>query len=180
MCVLYPEDEKQLDTLNYIEQEFKDYAYILHDKDFNEVGELKKEHIHIMVKVKEPITLSAFSKKIDLAENYITPTKGSYINGLRYLVHADDEDKFQYSIKEVKGPLKKNLQKSLDSDKTEAEYVIDICDLIDNYDYIDLGSFVRILANSGLWSTYRRSQYTFNQLISNHNLEYLKQNKNLT
>ena len=40
--ILYPENEKHNLALDYIKHNFENYIYILHDKDFNELGELKK------------------------------------------------------------------------------------------------------------------------------------------
>lgn len=174
MLVLYPDDETHVDVMNYVEEFILEYAYILHDKDVNEKGEIKKEHYHVVIKFNEGITISSLSKKLNLDENYITPTKGSYVYGLRYLVHADHKDKYQYEVSDVVGPLKSRLIKSLNGDKTESDYIIEIFNLIDNSDYIELSSFLRYLATQGMWTYYRRNAYTINQLISIHNMEYMK------
>lgn len=178
MLVLYPDDQSHQDALLYI-QEFLDYAYILHDKDFTDTGEIKKSHYHVVIKYSNSKSISAISKELKIGENYITPTKKNYINGLRYLIHADDEDKFQYELDEVIGPLKKQLKKSLDKDKDETDAVLELLELIENEDYLSMQSFVRLIANSGLWSYYRRNAYTFNLLLSEHNHEILKRNGSL-
>lgn len=169
MLILYADDESHMLVLDYIQENIKEYAFILHDRDFNEVGEIKKEHYHVIIKFPSPRSISGLSKELNIKENYIEPTKKSYVYGLRYLIHADDEEKFQYEINDVVGPLKEQLKKSLDSDKTEADYVLEIMSIIDNLDYIYITDFVKIIANSGLWSYYRRNAYTFNQVISEHN-----------
>lgn len=179
MLVLYPDDETHQDTLLYIQEFIDNYAFILHDKDFNENGEIKKAHYHVVIKLSNNKTISALAKELKIGENYITPTHKSYVKGLRYLIHADDEDKYQYDFEEVIGPLKKQLKKSLTADKDEADAVIELLELIEKHGELSMQSFVRIIASSGLWSVYRRNSYTFNLLLSEHNYKFQKKRGSL-
>lgn len=94
---LYPDAEnydcaKVLDT---IKSKFKEWAFAAHDSDVNDDGELKKLHIH-WVGRGDPRTLSAVSKFLGIPEHDIEI--GRNFNSLvRYLIHMDDPDKFQYS-----------------------------------------------------------------------------------
>ena len=96
MIILYPDDITHSEILDCVMCNFEEYAYILHDRDFYENGELKKEHYHVLIRVEEACTISSLSKKLGIGENYITPTMKNYVNGLRYLIHKDDKDKYQY------------------------------------------------------------------------------------
>lgn len=174
MIVLYLEDDSHFCAFQYMIKNFKDYAYIVHDKDFNENGELKKEHIHFLVKFKNPRSIEGLANEIGIKSNYIEDTKKDYKQGLRYLIHLDDKDKYQYNINEVYGPLKKILLKEIEQAKTEPEYIIDIISIIDSLNYIYVRDFSQIMCSKGLWGYYRRNASIINQIINEHNNFYLK------
>lgn len=102
--ILYPEDVTHMYALTIIQEKY-DYAMILHDKDKLENGETKKEHYHVVIHFKNARSRKATAKELGIEENYIT---GCDLKAqLRYLVHIDDKDKYQYEIDEVEGTLKK-------------------------------------------------------------------------
>ena len=73
----------------------------LHDKDVNEDGEIKKPHWHILLSFEGPVTLKAV-EKIALQLNCPEPRKVGSGKGLvRYMIHKDNPEKFQYSIDEI-------------------------------------------------------------------------------
>lgn len=98
---LYPDSEsydcEQL--LSVIRSKFIDWAYILHDKDTDDNGELKKPHIHWVGRA-TPRTLSVVSNFLGLPENDIEVVK-NFDNMVMYLIHLNDIDKFQYSPDDV-------------------------------------------------------------------------------
>jgi hypothetical protein len=102
---LYPDSEsydcEQL--LSVIRSKFIDWAYILHDKDTDDNGELKKPHIHWVGRA-TPRTLSVVSNFLGLPENDIEVVK-NFDNMVMYLIHLNDIDKFQYSPDDVETNL---------------------------------------------------------------------------
>lgn len=102
---LYPDSESyDCETLlSTIRSKFIDWAYILHDKDFNENGELKKPHIHWVGRA-TPRCLSVVSNFLGLPENDIEVVK-NFDNMVMYLIHLNDIDKFQYSPDDVETNL---------------------------------------------------------------------------
>lgn len=75
----------------------------LHDKDVNADGEVKKEHWHILLSYDGPVGLSAV-KKITDELNCPIPQKIASGKGLvRYMIHMDNPEKFQYSKSEIVG-----------------------------------------------------------------------------
>lgn len=98
---LYPDSESyDCETLlSTIRSKFIDWAYILHDKDVNENGELKKSHIHWVGRA-TPRCLSVVSNFLGLPENDIEVVK-NFDNMVMYLIHLNDIDKFQYSPDDV-------------------------------------------------------------------------------
>jgi hypothetical protein len=102
---LYPDSELyDCETLlSTIRSKFIDWAYILHDKDVNENGELKKSHIHWVGRA-TPRCLSVVSNFLGLPENDIEVVK-NFDNMVMYLIHLNDIDKFQYSPDDVETNL---------------------------------------------------------------------------
>lgn len=102
---LYPDSESyDCETLlSTIRSKFIDWAYILHDKDVNENGELKKPHIHWVGRA-TPRCLSVVSNFLGLPENDIEVVK-NFDNMVMYLIHLNDIDKFQYSPDDVESNL---------------------------------------------------------------------------
>lgn len=87
-------------------QELKDsgllssYAYIYHDKDTDDKGELKKPHYHIYLRFNVSTNQNAIAKKFGISTNLIQ--RISNVSGyLAYFVHEFDKDKFQYSLDNV-------------------------------------------------------------------------------
>lgn len=102
---LYPDSESydcEL-LLSTIRSKFIDWAYILHDKDVDENGELKKSHIHWVGRA-TPRCLSVVSNFLGLPENDIEVVK-NFDNMVMYLIHLNDIDKFQYSPDDVETNL---------------------------------------------------------------------------
>lgn len=102
---LYPDSESyDCETLlSTIRSKFIDWAYILHDKDVDEKGELKKPHIHWVARA-TPRCLSVVSNFLGLPENDIEVVK-NFDNMVMYLIHLNDIDKFQYSPDDVETNL---------------------------------------------------------------------------
>ena len=102
---LYPDSESYdcEKLLSTIRSKFIDWAYILHDKDVNENGELKKSHIHWVGRA-TPRCLSVVSNFLGLPENDIEVVK-NFDNMVMYLIHLNDIDKFQYSPDDVETNL---------------------------------------------------------------------------
>lgn len=167
--VLYEEDETHKKALEYIEKNY-DYALILHDKDFDEKGEIKKPHYHVVIRFNNAKWNTALSEELKIQENYIEESR-SLKRSLLYLIHFYDEDKYQYNIDEVKGTLKKKLKEYINNDdKSENEKVLELLNFIDDsLEEISYVSFIRYCASIGYWDVYRRAAGTFEKYINRHN-----------
>ena len=101
--IVYPESAPSnwRDTLNKTHLRWIESP--LHDKDVNADGEVKKEHWHILLSYDGPVGLSAV-KKITDELNCPAPQKIASGKGLvRYMIHMDNPEKFQYSKSEIIG-----------------------------------------------------------------------------
>lgn len=182
--MLYPEEDKShLKALEYIRANY-DYAAICHDKDtfeeditINDVlhkkGEIKKAHYHVVVKFKNAKWSTALANELEIAENYIEVAH-DLKRSLLYLIHYYDEDKYQYSIEDVEGTLKRRLKETISNEgKTESEKVMDIFKEIDKCEFkIDFTIFVKHIAEIGYWDVLRRSSSLILRYLDLHNSNY--------
>lgn len=170
--VLYPEDETHQKAVEIIRQNY-DYALILHDKDVDKDGVIKKEHWHIVLKFDNAKWNTALAEDLGIEPNYIEECR-NLKRSLLYLIHYYDEDKYQYTIDEVEGPLKNKLLSYINNeDKTESEKVLEIIEEIDNmHCFIDYRVFVKHIAKKGYWDVLRRSSGIIIRYLDIHNHEY--------
>lgn len=172
--VLYPEDSTHYLALYKIQKEGYDYALIMHDRDIDDNGEVKKKHYHCVLRFKNAKWNTALAEELGIAENYIQQCR-DLKRSLLYLIHFYDEDKAQYLVKEVQGSLKVLLEQAIKNDgKSESEKVIEIFDIIDKTEYyIYYSTFCRHIANLGYWDVLRRSSGLIMRYIEEHNSNVL-------
>lgn len=111
----------------------KEYAFIKHDSDMNENGEIKKTHWHIYFKTRTRKTKGAIAKVFNINENQVDlliQFASNESSCIRYLIHADDLDKYQYEIKNISSNL--NIQPFFDLELTDLEFVKSIINDIAN------------------------------------------------
>lgn len=109
-AVIYPNEDIRhqnlLDYLNRNDTMFK-IVYIVHDKDVEEDGTIKKSHVHLMVKVKKAQRLSSFYNffKVWVDHWEVISSPDSYI---MYMLHntPDSMSKHQYDVNELQGDRK--------------------------------------------------------------------------
>lgn len=169
--VLYPnEDPTHKFALEYIQTNYSKYAYIMHDKDILEDGTPKKLHFHIVISFNNYRWRNAISTELGITPNYIEKIR-NLENSLKYLIHYNNSNKYQYSIEDVKGTLKHKLENYINSqDKTESEKVLELLSYIENYKgYLKLTDFIKYVCDTNLYDIYRRSATTFVKLLEEHN-----------
>ena len=108
--LLYPEEDlSHKEALKYISNTYE-CAYIVHDKDTDTHGEIKKAHTHVVVKFPNYRWRTALGEELKITPNYLEKCRNME-NALEYLIHFKDTDKFQYNFEDVKGILKNKLKK---------------------------------------------------------------------
>ena len=171
--LLYPlEDETHKKALEYIKTN-NDYAMIVHDKDQNEDGELKKSHTHVVLTCSNAKWNTALAEELGITVNYIQKCR-DFEGALDYLIHYNDDTKYQYSLDDVKGNLKNKLMKFINNDdKDENEKTLELITFIECFDgIISITEFARYVAKIGYWSVYRRALSSYHAMINEHNLKY--------
>ncbi len=172
--ILYEEDETHRKAIEKIKTSY-DYAIICHDRDVSEItGEILKPHYHVVLRFQNAKWSSALAEELGITDNYFEEAR-SLKRALLYLIHFYDEDKFQYSVKDVSGPLKKRLEEFVKNDgKSESEKVLEIFAEIDNIkDEIKYSVFVKHIATMGYWDTLRRSSSLIIRYLDEHNKKRL-------
>lgn len=85
---------------------FSVWAYCLHDRDVGQDGQSIKPHYHLYGRKMDdngrncPVSLSCVSVKVGLEKNAIEYAKSEKAS-IRYMIHADDTDKVQYSMDNI-------------------------------------------------------------------------------
>lgn len=174
LLLLYEDDETHRKAIKKIKESY-DYACILHDKDIDDNGDLKKPHYHFVLRFNNQRWNTALAEELGITLNYIMEPI-SLDKSLAYLIHYyEDDKKHHYDLSEVFGPLKYRLIQVINHDnKTESERVLEILELIDNSDSdIQFSVFCKYMAKMGYWSDFRRSASLFMRYIDEHNKKLL-------
>lgn len=142
---------------------YKYYWYVFHDKDVDENGTLKKKHLHLVVYDNSPATIQKAIKNFEGATlpNLVEACRNGRAM-LRYLVHKDDSDKYQYdSSSVVTNNLNQFLSAIEDSDS--------VCSLFEDYENlrtakISVGEFIQKYKQNLSSMNFYQQLSTFNLL----------------
>ena len=174
---LYPEWNNYINILAYI-QKLK-YAYIVHDKDTNENGEVKKIHSHVVIKYGGRRTLSSVKnefKTIGVPSNLINTCNERAM--LRYLIHLDDNDKYQYSKDDVKTNMIDECNSAWNDEISSEEAFLMLNKYIsetkENITAIDMNMYA---IRHGYLKGLKAYQSLLNNARIEHNQMYLKNNR---
>lgn len=130
MLLLYPEWSNYNDILQDIKGSFKNYAYIKHIPEDEE----KKEHVHLILSLDNPRTEQSLAKRLEIDKRFIGYIK-SLRGSCRYLVHMDNEEKYQYNLDQVivSNSFKSTFFKSFDDLLSDEEVLDNIYSFINDY-----------------------------------------------
>ncbi len=130
MMLLYPEWNNFDNILNDIKGNFKKYAYIKHMPEKDE----KKEHFHLILSLDNPRSINGLSKRLGVPKNLVRNIK-ALRGSCRYLIHKDNEDKYQYNLDQVivSNAFKSTYFKSFDDLLSDEEILDNIYGFIDDH-----------------------------------------------
>lgn len=154
VVLLYP-DTTDYDCSEVLQRlcGFREYAYILHDSDTLDDGSLKKIHIHVCIRQDTPCTCSAIANKLGIADKWVQ-FAGKWPTVIRYLVHADDDDKYHYLPSDIVSNFDVNKFIKYKDDVSMANVIFN--QIVNNRctSTIDL---VKWCIDNSCWSEFRRS-----------------------
>lgn len=164
--ILWTDNLVHLQALDYIKRNYKDYIYILHNKDIKEDGSLKKPHYHVILYFPNQKTLSSLKKQLVLNDTDFYDIK-SMSGQLRYLIHFDDEDKAQYSIDDVHGSrfMIEKFNQSVKNYCSETEQSSVIVDYIFSDNVTSLYQVFQFVLDNDIYATYRRNYCMYKDLL---------------
>lgn len=170
--VLYP-DAQNYDfdaVLDLFDSIFEEWAYIVHDKDTDENGELLKPHVHWVGSKRTPSLISTVSNQLGVPENAIEFCK-SWKTSIRYLVHDDNNDKYHYSDEDIVSNF--SVSEYLGSKGLLAQ-VGAITDQIMSRKCTTIVQLHLWAYRSGNWQAFRANIVLWNQLLAalNHERYY--------
>lgn len=174
-AVLYPEDPTHAACVDKLKSGGYNYACILHDKDVHtsgeNEGELKKAHWHVVIKFPNAVWNEPLAKELGIQTNYLEKVL-NLDAALTYLVHDGYEDKYQYDISDVFGPLQTRLA-SLLKDTDESTRALNIYDIIrSSPGIVTYTEVFEKACKAGLYGDFRRMGSGVMYLIKDHNQEF--------
>lgn len=182
MILLYPEWGSYNEILQDIKGSFKNYAYIKHMPEEDE----KKEHVHLILSLDNPRTEESLAKRLEIDKRFIQHIK-SLRGSCRYLIHMDNEEKYQYNLEQVivSKSFKSTYYRSFDDLLSDEEILDNIYVFIDSYKdmnpiklEVELSKFVCANAYERVFKRYYNTIVKYVSFISQdfglHNIELQK------
>ena len=163
VMLLYPDCLEHQAILDVVFEKFNCVG-VLHDRDVDANGELKKAHYHILFYFPSAVYSSHILSDLPhLDERFLEPKSDIRIQ-TRYLLHLDSPSKYLYAKSDLLGHIEK-FQKYLDKEQDENEKVLRILETIENTYSITLSGLIKDICSNNLYSEYRRNSYTFNRIF---------------
>lgn len=160
--LLYPDSTSyDINDVFFELRGFKEYAYILHKPESDEL----KEHYHLFIHLDNACTCEAISKRLGIPVNHIKYVK-SMRACLRYLSHVDYPEKIQYDFHDIicSKLLERDLYKCYCDIESEQEIISNIYDFMvslkNDYNYslalVELVKFVNLNCYDTVYKRYRQ------------------------
>lgn len=160
-CVLlYPDNEAHVQALHIIETTWT-YSGILHDKDVDVDGKIKKPHWHIIIKLNSTQTDYYVAEAIGIDVYYIEPVK-SVKSAYNYLTHKFEENKHKYKDNELFGDF------VFTDDSVDNNRFNDFIELIKKYDIKKPKQLVQLAIDNNYVDVLKKNSYLLLQIIKNY------------
>lgn len=164
-CILYEDSESYSFSyvLDYIKNNFENYAYIKHEPEEDE----KKTHYHVIIYFPNKRWKSSLSNELNVPINYFESV--NLVPYLKYLIHYDNEEKKQYNVDDVKGPLRDKLNDILHFNKEENQFNEILVYFETTNKIISWTDLTYFCVSHNLYSCYRRNVNSLKILLQEHN-----------
>lgn len=174
--MLYGESDADIALIDYLrsaDATLKDgleYVGILHDKDLDDAGDPKKPHMHVFFRFPYTRTGTAVAKSFRIGYNQVGRVY-SWRAACRYLVHADQPDKYQYPESAVFGSLAYEAVSYIHETSFDVKSpFVCILDALSSHCYTDYTSFLNWLVSCGAEyvETFRKHYMIFQPYIKHY------------
>lgn len=167
--VLYPDSTSYCfeELLSTMHKMFPEFAYCLHDKDKSDNGEDKKPHVHWVGRFKAPRAIQSVADEIGVPSNMVEYCI-DFRSAVRYLIHVDDPDKFQYSMESIVSSF--DLEKYFRQDLDEVQQARSLAGYIIGSRCASMASAVQFALENDCWSTLRRAGSIWSACISENRI----------
>ena len=142
------------------------YAGRIHDKDDG-----VKTHHHVVVLFKDGRKNADVAADLGIDKRWLRAWDRQK-KALRYLCHRDNPDKFQYSTDGIYGTIAEKAVGacSKGNELSEVQSIKEITKLLDDIDgFISYSFFLNLVADNGLYASFRRMGNLATRLIDEHN-----------
>ena len=174
--IVYPESAPSnwIDILNDMHIEI--IISPLHDKDTDPDGEVKKPHYHVMIEFE---CVKSFEQIKEITDSINQPIPQKVMNPrslVRYFMHMDNPDKYQYNIAELQVFGGADINEALKPTYTEKSSIMqDIISFVETNDIIELKEIIEYSLHNNIdWfrvlseSCFFVSQYIKSRRHSRH------------
>lgn len=166
LMLLYPDCEEHKKIIEQIPTLFPSAVWINHDSDLTPDGKKKKEHIHYVIYMPNEVYKSNITKHFlwyaDI-DRFVIGAK-DIKKRIRYLLHIDHPDKYQYPIAYLEGNVQPYL-KYIDKEKIETEQAMSIILYLKHHTPWTRAEMIKDIIEMGCYSTFRRNAYMFTQVL---------------
>jgi len=167
----YPESAPNL--IQTLKELSWDFIGILHDKDKNKDGSIKKPHWHLYISFVNPCYNTSISKQLNLPLNFIRKMESSNeTKFLAYLTHFQSKDKYKYDDSELiyssdaMLELVINARNKLETQVfTESQKVSYMLKLIDELGIDSMTRLIEVACYNELYDVVRRAGSIFSAII---------------
>lgn len=119
----------------------------IHDKDVNPDGTVKKPHHHILMSFNSKKSFSQIKSITDSLNQPIPQICHNKVAQIRYFIHLDDPEKYQYSQQDIKTygqvDLESAFKFTFDDELNIADAILDYCELNNIDEFFELVDYCR-------------------------------------
>lgn len=174
IAVLYPqEDETHKEALKRIQQGYCLYMANYHDMDIDSEGNKEKTHLQLVLSFENARYLTAVANALGIQPYYLEVCD-NYYGSLRYLIHLDNPEKYQYLDTLPFGTLQADYNKAIRLEVTEESQALQIINFIYSKDsYLSFKELTLYTVKNGVYQTFRRNSNIFRMILEEHNNPYV-------
>lgn len=159
--ILYLDNSTHMDLFNNLDNIYNylhnfEFAHIVHSNDINDDGTQKKIHIHLLLMFKNYVSLQYVFDNFPIDNINLIEVRKKKYDAIRYLVHADNKNKYQYDVNDIITTLD-DLSRYFRNVSQETQEVEDLITFVLSPTCTRISDLINYSIKNNLWSTLRRN-----------------------